>query len=116
MMNERELDAMRLLAHSLAWAGRFAEASGLLRGILAVSPDDVQARRGLVHSLLRLGEYEEAELLARRLAAEEKGAERIPAIFFHAHSLWGCGRLDECRATVEEYAKTLADAQVRGQA
>ena len=107
-MDTRSLDATRLLAHVLAGSGRHREARDLLLGILAADPGDAAARRSLVAARLALGEYDEAEPDARRVADTEEGAGRAPALFLHAHALWGCGRLDECRAAVDRYAASLA--------
>lgn len=107
-MDTREQDAIRLLTHSLMETGKFAAARDLLLGLAQSCPGDVFARRNLVQAHLRLGEYAAAEPLARELAAAAGGDDMAPALFFHAHALWGCGRLDECRAVVGRYAERLA--------
>ncbi len=108
-MDGREADAARLLARVFIEAGRFAQARDILSGLIEVDPDDAFARRNLVLVLLRLREYGAAEPLARRLVAGASGAERGPALFFHAYALWGLGREDECRDEVERYAACLAE-------
>lgn len=107
----RQVEALRLLVHALAGAGRFAAARDLLLGLLAERPDDSFARRNLVHAHLGLGEYTAAEPLARELTGSETGPARAAAFFYHAHALWGLGRLEECRAAVERYAACLAAEQ-----
>jgi len=104
----RSLEATRLLAHVLLGSGRYGAARDLLRGVAAAAPGDLAARRGLARALLALGEYAEAEAVARDLAGRETGAGRPPALFFHAHALWGCGRVAECREAVRRYAAALA--------
>jgi len=103
-MDGRAFDATRLLVHVLMGAGKFAAARDLLRGMLAAAPDDAGVRRNLVRAHLGLGEYVEAEPVARMLAGQEAGDDRLPALFFHAHALWGSGRTEECRAVIERYA------------
>ena len=107
-MDDRTFDATRLLVHALMGAGKFVAAKDLLRGMLAAAPDDAGVRRGLVRAHLGLGEYAAAEPPARTLAERETGDDRLPALFFHAHALWGCGRTEECRAVVERYAALRA--------
>jgi thioredoxin-like negative regulator of GroEL len=107
MTDAREADALRLLAHQFMNTGRFAQARDLLAGLSHSLPDDAFALRNLVCARLHLGEYAEAEPLAARLAAGAEGKDRAPALFFHAHALWGCGRTDECRAVVDNYIGEL---------
>ena len=108
-MENRSLDATRLLAHVLLGSGKYAAARDLLRGVAEAAPDDARARRNLVHALLCLGEYAEAEPEARALASREAGGDMAVALFFHAHALWGCGRTVESRAVVDRYAELLAE-------
>ena len=107
-MDSRSFDATRLLAHVLAGSGKYGAARDLLRGLLEAAPDNLSVRRSLVHAHLGLGEYAEAEPVARALTERESGENLPPALFFHAHALWGCGRTEECRAVVERYAALLA--------
>jgi predicted Zn-dependent protease len=107
-MEERELDAVRLLAGGLIAAGRFEAARDVLAGLIAANPGDSFAMRNLVRVRLALGEYAAAEPEARMLVGRASGADRAPARFFHANALWGAGRIDECRREVELYARELA--------
>ncbi|MCL2000313.1 MAG: tetratricopeptide repeat protein [Planctomycetes bacterium] len=107
MVDSRAFDATRLLVHALLGSGKFAMARDILRGMLETAPDDAGTRRNLVRAHLGLGEYAEAEPAARVLAEQEAGDDRLPALFFHAHALWGCGRTVESRAVVDRYAALL---------
>ena len=107
-MDERESESVLLLARSLLGVGKPAEAAELLQGLAAARPDDAGIRRLLALALLELGKYVEAEPVARALAATATGKDVPPAIFFYAHALWGCGKLDECRRQVDRYAASLA--------
>ncbi len=109
-MDGRSLEATRMLAHGLLGAGRYAAARDLLLGVAAADPDDTGALRALARARLMLGEYAEAEPVARGLAERETGRDRICALFFHAHALWGCGREAECRRVVERYAALRAES------
>jgi thioredoxin-like negative regulator of GroEL len=107
-VEERELEAARLLAGGLIDAGRFEAARDVLAGLIAADPGDLFARRNLVRVRLALGDYAAAEPEARMLAERASGPDRAPARFFHANALWGAGRIDECRREVELYARELA--------
>lgn len=106
-MEERETEAVRLLCHVLMGVGKYQRARDLLIGLAEAAPGDGWVERNLVLCRLRIGEYEEALPLATQLAEKAKGWDRIPALFFHAHALWCCGRLEECRRTVDDYAREL---------
>ena len=107
-MNERESEAILLLANSLLGVGKPAEAAELLRGLAEVDAKDVRIGRLLALALLSLGKYAEAEPVTRDLVRIAEGNDLPPALFFYAHALWGSGKLDECRRQVDRYAASLA--------
>lgn len=114
-MKEREIDALRMLCACLLDVGRYETARDLLGVVIALRPEDLFARRNLVRSLLLLGEYQRAEPIARELSETAEGPDRPAALFFHAHSLWGCDRPDECGRAVRKYLEAF-DATRRGAA
>lgn len=107
-MHERDVEAVLLLADSLLGAGRPESAVPLLRGLEATDSRDVRIRRLLVRALLDAGDYAAAEPVADALTLAAAGDDLPPALFFHAHSLWGCGKVDESRRSVDRYAAALA--------
>lgn len=110
-MDSRQAESLHLLAQALMGGGRFANAETILLGLIEVMPDDRFARRNLVECRLRQGKYAEAEPMAAELAASETGADLIPALFFHAHALWGSGRTEESEKVVQRYAQELANQE-----
>ncbi len=96
-----------LLARALLDSGRNAEARTMLSGLVAAGEDNALVRRNLAVALLRQGEYAEAEPLASGLVKEARGAELAPALFFLAHALWGCGRVEESRQIVARYREAM---------
>lgn|GEM_PF-2872294 len=107
-MEEREFESVRLLCKVLVGTGKYRRARELLAGLVKAAPGDAWIERNLVLSLLRLGEFEDALPAAAGLAGRASGADRIPALFFHAYALWGCGRTEESRRVVEEYSRELS--------
>lgn len=107
-MEEREYEAVQVLAELMVRSEKYQLARDLLQGLLELRPDDQKVRRNLVHTQLALKDYAGAEPLARGLVAESGGEDKVPALFFHAHALWGLDKLAESRSEVELYAKELA--------
>ncbi|MCC8191019.1 MAG: hypothetical protein LIP77_10375 [Planctomycetes bacterium] len=107
-MHQRDAEAVLLLADSLLGAGQPAAAATVLRGLAASGTADIRVTRLLVAALLEAGSYVEAEPAARELATQATGGDLAPALFFHAHALWGCGRTEECRRVVDRFAAALA--------
>lgn len=107
-MDARELEAVRLLALCLANVGKFAEARDILKGVVKADPKDIRARRCLVSASLEIGDYAGAEPHALYLAETTEGKDKIPALFFLAHALWGQGNLEGCKKTVDKYVAAIS--------
>lgn len=107
-MEERELEAVKLLCKVLVGTGKYLRASDLLSGLARQVPGDAWIERNLVLSLVRLGKFEDALPVARVLAGKAADGDKVPALFFHAYALWGCGKTEESRRVVEEYSRELA--------
>lgn len=108
-MEERELEAARLLAQCLVNVGKHVEAADILRAVVKADPGDYRARRCLVSAALAAGDYKGAEPHAVFLVETTRGEERIPALFFLAHAMWGMGNAQACRRAVEQYKAALAE-------
>lgn len=82
-----------MVAQSLYFEGRAAEAEGLFRKILAEQPDDVAALEGLGVLIIQQGRAAEAARLFARAAERQPDSARLQANL--GESLRSIGRLDE---------------------